>query len=528
MNTEPLTATMNAPLAPPTTECRLQRLQRAGADAAAHGLPPYAGPTARTPWLADARAKRNRKLVDTLPEAIRRSGLRDGMTISFHHAWREGDRTINLVVGVLAEMGFKGLTLAASSLMACNAPLVAHIRSGVIRRIYTSGMRGKLAEAISNGAMDEPIHVHSHGGRAHLIQSGEIAIDVAFLGVSACDEFGNANGISGKSRCGSLGYAMVDAHFARHVVMLTEEIVPFPNLPASISQDQVDQIVKVDQVGDPAKISVGAARVTSNPRELLIARLAADVIEHCGYFVDGFSVQTGSGASSTAATRFLEHRMRRAGITASFALGGISGSVVGLHRKGLIGKLIDTQSFDADAAESLRTSPQHFEVSTNEYANPSSKGTFCDRVDMVILSALEIDLGFNVNVLTGSDGVMRGASGGHSDVAAAANLAIVVGPLIRSRIPTVVGGVTTVITPGENIGVFVSDHGIAVNPNRPELAQRLKDAGLPVVGMAELHDKAQQISGTPAPIEFLDKVVGVVRYRDGTVLDIVRQVAPLA
>lgn len=86
--------------------------------------------------------------------------------------------------------------------------------------------------------------------------------------------------------------------------------------------------------------------------------------------------------------------MRKKGITAAFALGGISGGIVDLHKKGLIGKLIDTQSFDADATELLRTSPTHFEVSTNEYANPSSKGTFCDRVDMVILSALEIDVDF--------------------------------------------------------------------------------------------------------------------------------------
>jgi citrate lyase subunit alpha/citrate CoA-transferase len=134
---------------------------------------------------------------------------------------------------------------------------------------------------------------------------------VAFLGVSACDELGNANGVNGRSRCGSLGYAMVDAHFARKVIMLTEELVPFPNTPVSISQDQVDYIVRVKEVGDPSKISVGAARATSDPRELLIARHAADVIEHSGYFVDGFSVQTGSGASSTAATRFMEHRMRK-------------------------------------------------------------------------------------------------------------------------------------------------------------------------------------------------------------------------
>jgi citrate lyase subunit alpha / citrate CoA-transferase len=478
------------------------------------------------PYLKDPAEKFSRKVVESLEEAIRRSGLTNGMTISFHHAFREGDKTINNVVQVLANMGFRNLTLASSSLLNCNAPLIEHIKNGVISRIYTSGMRGKLAEAISNGLMQHPVQIHSHGGRVKLIQSGELKLDVAFLGVSACDEFGNANGVSGKSRCGALGYAKVDAHFARKVVLLTEELVEFPNAPASISQDQVDYIVKVDQVGDPSKISVGAARVTSNPRELLIARYAADVIEHGGYFRDGFSLQTGSGASSTAATRFLEQRMRRKNIKASFALGGITGGIVDLFRKGLIGTLVDTQSFDADAAESLRESPRHIEISTNEYANPGSKAAYCDRVDVVILSALEIDLDFNVNVITGSDGVMRGASGGHCDVAAAANLSIIVAPLIRSRIPTVVKHVTTVVTPGECVGVLVTDHGIAVNPRRPEVAERLKAAGLPVFSIEELYARCQAITGEPAPIEFLDKIVGVIRYRDGSVIDVVRQVKP--
>lgn len=493
---------------------------------ALRGLEAFQNYARHTPHLRDPQAKRTRKIAASLQEAVRRVGLKDGMTISFHHAFREGDKTINHVVQVLADMGLRNLTLASSSLLSCNTPLIEHIRNGVISRIYTSGMRGKLAEAISNGLMEHPVHIHSHGGRVHLIKSGELKIDVAFLGVSACDEFGNANGVSGKSRCGSLGYAKVDAQFARQVVLLTEDFVEFPNTPASISQDQVDCIVKVEQVGDPSKISVGAARVTSNPRELLIARWAADVMEHSGYFRDGFSLQTGSGASSTAATRFLEPRMRKAGIKAAFALGGITGGIVDLHRKGLITKLVDTQSFDADAAESLRSSPEHVEVSTNEYANPSSKGTFCDRVDLVILSALEIDLDFNVNVITGSDGVMRGASGGHSDVAAAANLAIVVAPLIRSRIPTIVRRVTTVVTPGECIGVLVTDHGIAVNPNRPDVAERLRAAGLPVMDIEQLHERSLALTGEPQAIEFLDKIVGVVRYRDGSVIDVVRQVKP--
>ncbi len=478
------------------------------------------------PYLTDPKQKRDRKLVDSLEEAIRRSGLKDGMTISFHHAFREGDKVINLVVETLARMGFKNLTLASSSLLSANAPLIEHIKSGVIRKIYTSGMRGQLAKAISNGLMEEPIHIHSHGGRARLVQTGELKIDVAFLGVSACDAFGNANGTSGKSRCGSLGYAKVDAQFAKCVVLLTEEILPFPHTPASISQDQVDWIVQVEQVGDPSKISVGAARVTKNPRDLLIARHAANVIEHSGYFEQGFSLQTGSGGASTAVVRFLEQKMRAKGITASFALGGITGGIVDLHKKGLIEKLVDVQCFDGDAAASLGSSPNHIEVSANEYANPGSKGTHCDRLDVVILSALEIDLDFNVNVITGSDGLMMGASGGHCDVAATANLSIVVGPLIRSRIPTVVKQVTTIVTPGECIGVLVTDHGIAVNPKRPEVAERLKAAGLPVVTIEELYQKAVSIVGEPTPIEFLDKIVGIIRYRDGSVIDVVRQVKP--
>ncbi|GAB7208306.1 hypothetical protein OS31_48940 [Dickeya oryzae] len=178
-------------------------------------LQPFVSANHRTPWLDDVTEKHQRKLCADLDEAIRKSGLRDGMTISFHHAFREGDKVINHVVDTLARLGFKDLTLASSSLMTCNAPLIEHIRNGVISRIYTSGMRGKLADAISHGLMKEPVQIHSHGGRVHLLQSGELTIDVAFLGVPSSDEFGNANGTSGKSRCGSLGYAMVDAHYAK-------------------------------------------------------------------------------------------------------------------------------------------------------------------------------------------------------------------------------------------------------------------------------------------------------------------------
>ena len=235
-------------------------------------------------------------------------------------------------------------------------------------------------------------------------------------------------------------------------------------------------------------------------------------------------MQTGSGAASTAATRFLEERMSARKISAGFALGGITGAIADLHEKGLVKTVVDVQSFDSDAANSLRTSQAHLEISANEYANPTSKAAYVDRVDVVILSALEVDLDFNVNVITGSDGVIRGASGGHCDVAAAANLTIVVAPLVRGRIPTMVRRVATIVTPGESVDVLVTDHGIAVNPTRPEVEQRLRNAHLPVFTVEELRQRAVSLTGEPEPLEFTERVVAVVRYRDGSVIDVVRQV----
>ncbi|WP_076707520.1 citrate lyase subunit alpha [Yersinia enterocolitica] len=471
-----------------------------------------------------AQKPRNIKMCDSLENVIRRSGLQDGMTISFHHAFRAGDLTLNLVMNAIAAMGFKNLRLASSSLSDCHSPLVEHIRNGVVSEIYTSGLRGPLAEEISRGLLAKPVQIHSHGGRVNLIESGELTIDVAFIGVPACDEFGNTNGFSGAACCGSLGYARVDAEYAGCVVLLTEAVVAYPHHPASIAQDQVDLIVQVEQVGDADKIGADTTRMTSNPRELLIARRAAEVIAGSGYFVDGFSLQTGTGGASLAVTRFLEDKMLRRNITAAFALGGITSTMVDLHEKGLITKLLDVQSFDKQAASSLARNPHHIEISANQYANFSSKGASVDRLDVVVLSALEIDTGFNVNVLTGSDGVLRGASGGHCDTAVAARLSIIVAPLVRGRIPTLVKEVTTCVTPGSSVDILVTDHGIAVNPARPELAERLQQAGLPVVTIDWLYQRALILTGEPQPIKFTDRVVAVVRYRDGSVIDVVHQI----
>ncbi|MCR5408665.1 MAG: citrate lyase subunit alpha [Bacteroidales bacterium] len=465
---------------------------------------------------------RNTKLV-SLEEAIRRSGLKDGMTISFHHHFRGGDKVVNMVVDKLAEMGFKNLHLAASSLSDVHAPLIEHIKNGVITKISTSGLRGTLADAISRGLMEEPVVFRSHGGRGSAIANGEIKIDVAFLGASASDELGNACGVprseNAKSICGSLGYALPDARYASHVVVLTDDLVPYPNLPSGIRAADVESVVVVDSVGDSSKISAGAIRDSKNPRDILLAKSAAKVVINSGLFQDGFSIQTGTGGASLAVVKYIREEMINRGIKASFALGGITAHMVKLHEEGLIGTLIDVQSFDKVAAENIAKDPSHVEVSAVEYASGQHLGSATHALDIVILSALEVDTDFNVNVLVGSDGIIRGAIGGHQDTAADSALSIIVCPLLRGRIPCVVPHVTTLITPGKSVDVVVTEYGVAVNPGRPEVRDRLVAAGVHVVDIQDLAKKAESIIGTPDPLPFGDKVVGVVMNRDGSVLD---------
>ena len=403
-------------------------------------------------------------------------------------------------------------------------PLIEHIKNGVITKIHTSGMRGTLGEAISRGIMDTPVTIRSHGGRARAIESGEVQIDVAFLGIPCCDEYGNSNGYMGPSACGTLGYAMTDAKYADNVVLITDNLVKTPNVPASINQTEVDYIVVTDAIGNPKGIVSGATRYTTDPKELLIAKYASTVIEHSGYFEDGFNIQAGTGGASLAVARFLKSKMIDKGIKASAIIGGITGQFVEMLEEGLADKILGVQDFDLIAAQSVGKNDNHHEIDAAFYASPHNSSPAVNLLDIVILSALEIDTDYNVNVMTGSDGLMRGASGGHCDAAAGAKLTIIVSPLIRGRIPTVVDSVATVITPGESIDILVTERGVAINPARQDLIEKVKNLPIPLFTIQELRDMAYSLTGKPEPIPYTDKIVGLIEYRDGTIIDVVRQV----
>ena len=79
------------------------------------------------------------------------------------------------------------------------------------------------------------------------------------------------------------------------------------------------------------------------------------------------------------------------------------------------------------------------------------------------------------------------------------------------------------------LGVYLArggrNIGIAVNPRRRDLIERLKAAGtaLPVVPIEELRQMGESLGASEETGPFGNRVVLVVEHRDGTVLDVVRQ-----
>ena len=465
------------------------------------------------------------KLENSIHDVLVKCGIRDGMTISFHHHFRDGDYIVNMVMEEIHRMGIRDITICASSLGKAHDPIVPYIEDGTITNIQSSGVRGKIGEAISNGKLKGLAVMRSHGGRVRAIVTGETQIDIAFIGAPTCDEYGNCRGIGGKSNCGVLSYAMVDARHADRVVAITDCLVPFPNFPAHISMTQVDYVVQVDAIGDPEKIATGAAKPTTDQRKLMMAEYCTQFVIHSPYFKDGFSYQTGVGGASIASTISLAREMKKRNIRMRFGVGGLTKPMCDLLINGQVDCLLDTQDFDLDAVESVKDL-HHFRISAGEYANPFNKGAVVNKLDFVILAALEVDVNFNCNVVVGSDGMITGAQGGHPDTAAGAKCAIVITPLLQGRIPVICTEVTTVTTPGESVDVVITDYGIAINPRRQDLIEAMKDVDLPFTSIEELRDTAYAISGVPERVQFLDRVVGIIESRDGTIMDVVRQIKP--
>ena len=247
----------------------------------------------------------NTKLVKTIREAIALAGLKDGMTISFHHHLRNGDYVLNLVMDEIAAMGIRNLTVNASALFDTHAPFLDHIKNHVVRKVQTNYISAGIGRQISAGLMDEPVEFRTHGGRPRDIALGITPIDVAFIAAPCSDRMGNCTGKYGRSACGSLGYAFPDAMYAKKVIVITDELAEYPLTGWSIPEIYVDYVVQIDAIGDPAGIVSGTTRMTRNPVALVMAQTAARVIQNSGLLRDGFSFQTGAGGATLATAMYL-------------------------------------------------------------------------------------------------------------------------------------------------------------------------------------------------------------------------------
>lgn len=463
------------------------------------------------------------KLIKDLKTALLETGIKDGMTISTHHHFRNGDYVANAIFDAAAEIGVKNLRWFPSASFPCHEPIIDHLKSGVVHHIEGS-LNGPLGEFASRGKMKGMGVLRSHGGRYQAVQDGEVHIDIAVIAAPCADPFGNANGLYGESACGLLGFALADSQYADKVIIVTDHLIDFPCYPWQIQGNYVDYVVVMDKVGDPEKIISGTTRITKSPDRQLIAHLAARFLRDSGIMKDGFSFQAGAGGTSLAFIDHLSGYMREADVKARFVRGGSNEFLVNMLKEGLTDYILDGQTFDLKGVESMRDHPNHADTSPFTSYNYHGKGIFATMVDAAILGATEVDVNFNANVVTHSDGMLLHGIGGWQNTLFS-RCTILTVPTFRNRIPILVDEVTTLVGPGELIDVVVTERGIAINPNRKDLIDSVKGSDLPIRSIEELRKETEEIcGGKPAKPKLGDRVIAAIKWVDGTVIDAVRQV----
>lgn len=464
------------------------------------------------------------KRVKTLAEALEACGLEDGMTLSTHHHFRNGDLVGNLLLDTCARMGRKDLMWFPSASFPCHEPVIGHMEKGVVHHIEGS-MNGPLGDYCTDGKMRGMGVLRSHGGRWQAIQDGEVHVDIAVIAAPCADAFGNANGVNGPAACGSIFFALADSLYADKVIVVTDHLVPFPAIPWQIQGNNVDWVVELDKIGDPSKIVSGTTRLTKSPDRLLIAEYTARFVRDAGIMRDGFSFQAGAGGTALAFAIYLKEMMKKAGVKARFIRGGSTKYLVEMLEEGLTDYILDGQTFDLDGVASMRdNTSRHVPTSPFTSYNYNGKGFFGTFVDAVVLGATEVDVNFNANVVTHSDGRLLHGIGGWQNCLFSGCTILAV-PSVRDRKPVIVDEVTTITGPGELIDVIVTERGIAINPRRSDLLGAVKGKGLPIRDIRDIQREVYNMcGGKPAPPKHGKEVVAVVKWVDGTVIDSVWKV----
>ena len=482
------------------------------------------GKKAATPVRSSSEYPENGdKRVPDLETALRNCGIADGMVISNHHHLRDGDSVALMALQSAARLGVKDLMWFPSASFPSQQSAIELMENGIIHHIEGS-MNGPLGDHCTQGKMRGMGVLRSHGGRWQAIQDGEVHIDIAVIAAPTADAFGNADGSHGKSACGSLGFALADSTYADHVIVVTDNLVPFPCIPWQIQGNHVDYVVEVPSIGDPSKIVSGTTQITRSPDRLRIAEFVARFLRDSGIMRNGFSFQAGAGGITLAFVDYLRRMMKEDGVKARFVRGGSTRYLVELLQEGLTDYILDGQTFDLDGVKSIASDPRHVATSPFTSYNYHGKGNFASMVDAVVLGATEVDINFNANVVTHSDGRLLHGIGGWQNCLAA-GCTILALPSFRDRIPVIVDEVTTLTGPGELIDVVATERGIAINPRRQDLLDAVKGSSLPIRPIQDIKVEVERIcGGKPTRPKHGERPVAVVKWVDGTVLDTIWQV----
>eukprot|EP01105_Mastigella_eilhardi_P000397 TRINITY_DN1049_c0_g1_i1.p1 TRINITY_DN1049_c0_g1~~TRINITY_DN1049_c0_g1_i1.p1 ORF type:complete len:945 (+),score=311.69 TRINITY_DN1049_c0_g1_i1:1362-4196(+) len=497
---------------------------------------PFAGAFATAPKTVGLpplrpieRLPSTQKILPNIEAALKACGAKDGMTVSFHHHLRGGDGVLVMVMKEMRRLGYKNINLAPSSLHDGQKELIDMFKDGTVTSIQT-GANDSLGRSVTAGELKGMMVVRSHGARVRAIKEGDIKIDVAFIAAPEADNQGNCNGVHGKNACGPLAYSAIDAKMAKHVVVITDNMVEYPCTPISISENYVDYVVKVNSIGDAKKIVSGTTRLSSDPQTLLIGEYCARLMDALGLLTDELVFQAGAGGTSLTAMCALSDKLAQKKISARMANGGTTGILVDMLKKGLVRKLTTCQAFDLVSVKSMvEDYPAHIETDIDQYANPSNCGNVCNMLDVMVAGGTEVDVHFNCNVNTHSDGSFQHNTGGHQDTAAGAKLTIITMPVARRCNPGIVDNVTTITTPGECIGAIVTEEGVAINPLRKDLLAKLEgkteeQLGFKLMTIEQLRARGIEKAGRKHSLpKTQDRIIGVIEWRDGTVLDVVRQ-----
>jgi len=510
---------------------------------------PFAGAYAEMPDEATHPARIPRRPFDgsskvtTFEQAF--DVVRDGDAVSFPHYYRTGgDRFLRAVIAELTRRGRKGIRLIGNAYFGELDYLVEAVRDGTIAYIYGNPYGG-LAKAAGGGAL-LPVRVIgcSHGGRQRDIALGIEPVRLAIFPAPAADPWGNASGVLGNcdERCGPLGLFDADVRYADYACVCAGTVFDRFLPHRSISMEHVDFVVPFEKVGDAAGIGAGTldlARIMS-AGNLKVADRVMALLGAAGLLRDGVAFQSGSGASLAILQRLSDHFAENR-LKASFTIGGITQIHVEMLHRGAVELILHGQCFQPtpEVFDSLLTDPGHQEVTSSIYANLACKGTLTPLLDFSLLSCAEIDTEFNVNTVTGYDGRFVGGIGGGPNVGRS-KLTIIFTTLAGfskrrgQSYPSIRERVNTVTMPGELVDLVITEEDAVINPaSRSQYLDALRTnapaAGISLISIEELAAKAMAKARGLGPLmpepDLSGEAVEIVKADDGSVLDVVRQVA---